>query len=178
MRSEFIAVREMPPVPPPRKTTFVYAAFLAGLAMLLVAGALYTHVFLTKRWLVRIKVEATSRAAIAASPQPARFVGANGDANKCPGERPVLIGFDANGKSVCRALSAACEAGRYVASIDPLTLEVRCADAGGAVSCPAGSYITEFMWLGEERVSFSCHPRLDPFVAWKFTPVLGSRGND
>lgn len=175
MRSEFIAVREKPPAPPPRKTTFVYVAFLAGLAMLLVAGALHTHVLLTKRWLVRIKAEATSRAsAVSVSPESARVV----DTERCPGERPVLIGFDANGKPVCRALSAACEAGQYVAAIDPLTLELRCADAGGAVACPAGSYITEFMWLGEERISFSCHPRLDPFVAWKFMPVLGSRGND
>ena len=172
MRSKLAGVRERPRTLSPRKTIFVYFAFLAGLVMFLAAGALYLHAYLTMRWLADIKAEAVARAASAAA------VVAPLDTGKCPSAKPVLIGFDANGGSLCRRLPEACGEGQYIASIDPETFELRCADAGALVECPAGTYVTEFMWLGEGHISFSCHPRLDPFIAWKFTPILGSRGSD
>ncbi len=170
MRSETIELREIPPPPPPRKTTFVYVAFLAGLSMLLVGGVIAVHVYLTKSWLAEIKQAAASRS-LSAPPDVAT------SSESCPGDRPVLTGFGASGEPLCRAISGACADGQYIASIDPTTLEPVCASAGGVADC-RGSYITEFMWLGEGHMSFTCHPRLDPFVAWKFTPVLGSRGSD
>lgn len=167
-----------PPGPPssPKKwlTPFTYAAVVTSLTMFLIAAGLFVHVLQTKAWLRQIKADTAARAL--AIPDVSSKMEAS---HACPDKTPVLIGFDEKGRARCRALaSQTCDVGQYIASIDPQTLEVHCASAGAEVSCATNSYITEFMWLGENRVSFSCNPRLDPFLAWKFEPVLGSKGND
>ena len=159
--------------PPPRKRTFLICALFAALVMFLMAGALSVHVWKTKQWLKQIKAGAAARSVMMKEKTLARS-----DSNACPDDKPVLIGFNDHGKAICRAFSSAsCAPGQYIAAIDPQTLDLRCVDAGGDVVCPPNSYITEFMWLGENKTSFSCFQRLDPFKAWKFEPVLSSRGN-
>jgi|GEM_PF-4826241 len=148
-------------------------AVVGAFLMFLVAGTLAAHVWKTREWLSLVKAQAAARSVTTTAPKMSRA-----DSNACPNEKPVLIGFDERGRARCRAFSSAsCPAGQYISSIDPKTLDLHCADAGGEMSCPTNSYITEFVWLGENHISFSCFPRLDPFRTWKFEPVLGSRGN-
>jgi hypothetical protein len=93
--------------------------------------------------------------------------------SSCTADEPVLTGFDQTGRALCRKLvSTECDAGEYVSSIDPLTLQVKCLPAGREVSCNSGEYIANFEWQGADRVSYSCKPRLDPFTAWNFKPSL------
>ena len=156
------------------KRPLIFFALAASVLMFLIAGTLFTHVLQMKKWLGQIKSEVAAQTLARKETAFSRA-----DTNACADEQPLLIGFDEKGKPRCRALtSPPCAPGQYVAAIDPVTLATRCADAGGAMACPAGAYITEFMWLGENHISFSCIPRLDPFLAWKFEPVLSSRGND
>ncbi len=91
----------------------------------------------------------------------------------CPSETPLLAGVDGEGKLICRAIEKRqCEPGEYVTAIDPKTLAVTCAPVGKEIACPDGNFISAFEWQGEDRVVFTCRPRLNPFVAWKFQPAL------
>ncbi len=167
----------------PRESNFTFGALIAALVMFLIAGALFAHALHTNRWLAQIKADAGLRAQL-----PGSDAAASGSSSasttdlsmlSCPDSKPALIGFDEKGHAKCRAASTqSCPPGQYISMIDPVTLDVHCSEAGADLSCPATSYITEFMWLGENRVSFSCIARLNPFLAWKFEPALGSRGGD
>jgi hypothetical protein len=156
-------------------SSFAFGALIAALIMFLIAGALYVHVFRTKKWLSQIKSDAALRAQ---GPRPkVSASAADLSTLSCPDSKPVLIGFDEKGHAKCRAVSnQSCAPGQYISTIDPASLEIHCSEAGADMQCPLDSYITEFMWLGESRVSFSCNPRLNPFMAWKFEPTLGSQG--
>jgi hypothetical protein len=134
MRSDMMGVREIPPRPPPRKTTFVYVAFLCGLSMLLASGALYTHVYLTRRWLTQMKTDAGARLGVASE------VSRVDESNRCPIATPVLIGFGEHGEVRCRALPKRCAGGQYIASMDPATLEIQCVEAGA----PAANSLRSF----------------------------------
>jgi hypothetical protein len=156
-----------------RHPDFSFYAIFVAFTLLLVATALLVHASETKRWMAGIKSDANTRVragAVQAS-EVATYE------NACPPTKPVLVGFDGTGRAKCRAVSAqACPSGQYISAVDPATFEIHCSEAGGLMSCPSDSYITEFMWLGESRTSYSCFQRLNPFQAWKFEPSFGSGG--
>lgn len=159
----------------PAKSNFAFGAFVAAFVMILIAAALYVHAVQTRHWIATLKNEASARAKEVTLDVPVAGL----QAASCPPDQPVLIGFDANGKARCRAVNKqSCPTGQYISSIDPTTLEIKCSDAGGPLACSRDTYVTEFLWLGENRVAYSCLPRLNPFEAWKFEPMLGSRGEE
>lgn len=94
----------------------------------------------------------------------------------CPDNKPIFAGYfqdnlngHVKGKADCREVPTVnCGAGRYVASIDPLTLKPECADAGGTYSCPAGQYFSEFSWNNGGTVTKQCASRKDPFTEMGF----------
>lgn len=100
--------------------------------------------------------------------QPATFT--------CPTNRPMFAGYfpsagpgHKQGEADCRAIPQTdCGVGRYVASIDPLTLEPRCEDAGRAMSCSANEFYSTFEWNGGSTVNGTCAPRKDPFTEMGF----------
>lgn len=155
-------------------SNFIFGASVASLLMLLIAASLFLHSVQTRAWLAQMRSQAAARSLLVKTPKEAAS-----KTDGCPDDRPVLTGVDASGKSICRALGIqSCADGQYIAAIDPFTLQIRCADAGGELACPPNTYVAEFMWLGEGRTSFSCGQRLDPFIAWKFEPSLSPKGND
>lgn len=161
----------------PPSSNFVYGAVITALAMFLLAAGLFAHALQTKAWVAQMKAGSSTRA------REPRVSGPASETDlsmlSCSDPKPVLIGFDEKGHAKCRAVSSqSCPTGQYISFIDPTTLDIHCSEAGADLTCPADSYLTEFMWLGENRVSFSCRPRVDPFLAWKFEPTLSLRGSD
>lgn len=93
----------------------------------------------------------------------------------CPPGQPLLAGFDGEGQAICRPIAKTlCEEGEYVKSVDPQTLDVSCAPIGRSIACADGEFLAGFEWQGEDRVVSTCKPRLNPFIAWKFSPTLKS----
>lgn len=91
----------------------------------------------------------------------------------CPITEPLLIGLDGAGRAICRPIGKMmCAEGEYVTGLDPVSLSVSCAPVGAAIQCAEGEVITSFEWRGGDRIATSCTPRLNPFIAWKFSPML------
>ena len=93
--------------------------------------------------------------------------------SSCPADSPLLAGFSGDGKAICRKFEATvCESGDYVSAIDPTTLKAVCSPAGKEIKCAQNEVLSSFEWQGEDRVVYTCRPRLDPFIAWNFKPNL------
>lgn len=92
---------------------------------------------------------------------------------QCPDARPFFVGFDSTGTMICRAVSSRrCAVGQYVASIDRMTLEPVCVDAGGSISCPITQKVGSFNWSGGTTMTSTCVPRPPPAI----NPVVSING--
>jgi hypothetical protein len=83
--------------------------------------------------------------------------------------QPILRGFDATGRTLCRGIQN-CGSGFYMTGVNPATAQPICARLPmGGVSCEDGAFIGDFRWTGTS-VSINCRPRLDPFEYFKEGP--------
>ncbi|MEY4617009.1 MAG: hypothetical protein RJB66_1969 [Pseudomonadota bacterium] len=92
---------------------------------------------------------------------------------------PILMGLDAQtGVPICRGVNPTCAPNQYIESIDPVTMSPTCADLPvGNINCGSDQQmLTTFYWQGGTKYTYSCSPRVNPYIAPWWPNGAGSVG--
>lgn len=88
------------------------------------------------------------------------------DVLRCPAASPRFLGFNSNGTPNCQPVQP-CPAGSYAERLSADGSQMVCMPfPSHDVTCPAGSIISSFQWLGGNGASstpHACSPRINPF---------------
>lgn len=90
-----------------------------------------------------------------------RFEYSCADANN---NSPLFHGIkNIDGRPDCRSLKK-CGKGKYIASVDPNTLEPNCVALPPLVDCGINQFLSAFSWIGGSNTTSVCRPRVDPYT--------------